>query len=283
MPKIRIDGVGVVNVDDSFLDLSPEEQNETIEEIVREAKRSSPTDLPEKKYDWVSDVTGSIGALGGGILGAIGGTAIAPGAGTVAGGVAGSASGGAAGGAFGEWLEGKLDPERGRRTGEIFDTALTEGAWGLIPGVGGAATKTTARAGSRLVNILTRPFGGAIKLPSDYILTGLSKLSPRQKKALASSYMQRLTDAGLKPQAGQEYIRVIMDGTKESVSKFFKKHRGEKDFERVVELFYAELVRDGIWKGAMAEPIARAAHEIYREEKGYKNQGGLISRVKDIR
>lgn len=36
MPKIQIDGVGTVEVDDSFLTLSPEEQDETIQEIAAE-------------------------------------------------------------------------------------------------------------------------------------------------------------------------------------------------------------------------------------------------------
>ena len=43
MAKIQIDGVGVVEVDDSFLDLSPEEQQQVVDQIKAESQQGSAT------------------------------------------------------------------------------------------------------------------------------------------------------------------------------------------------------------------------------------------------
>lgn len=138
MAQIKIDGVGTVNVDDSFFDLSPDEQNEIVKDIIFQVEGKDTKD-PGKEWDWISDVTGTIGAAGGAIAGGIFGGGV----GALPGGVAG----GAAGGAAGEWLEQKLRGEDD--TGAIFDEGVVQGAWGLLPGGAAVPVKAAVKGAGR--------------------------------------------------------------------------------------------------------------------------------------
>ena len=61
MPKINIDGIGMVELDDSFTSLSADDQNATIEQIIE--SQTKPEIKGKKEYDWISDVTGTIGSV----------------------------------------------------------------------------------------------------------------------------------------------------------------------------------------------------------------------------
>ena len=250
--QVEIDGLGTVELDDGFNDLSPEDKNATIQEIID--SQNKPEFKGEKKFDWISDVTGTAGS----ILGAIGGSLVAPVAGTVAGGVAG----GAAGGAFGEYLEGLIDTDRGRDTSDIGSTAISEGAFGLIPGAGGVLTKGGLRHGAKALQTIN-PFGKGIKLPSEQLIKGVAKLSNKQKKELGSSLLERVMKVTGKKhaQAGQEYIRVIMDGTPKAVDKLFKAEKGNPVFEKVVTNFYQELIENGVLRAGGLSAATRGLIE----------------------
>ena len=132
MPKINIDGIGMVELDDSFTSLSADEQNATIEQIIE--SQTKPKFAGEKQFDWISDVTGTIGSVVGGIGGAVLGGTFGAGVGAIPGAVGGSVAGGAAGGALGEYIEG-LIPGQERSGDDVASTAIQEGAFGLVPGL----------------------------------------------------------------------------------------------------------------------------------------------------
>ena len=296
MPKVRIEGVGVVNLSDDFLDLSPEEQSATIDEIVSSHK-AAPSPQPQfdepsgPKSHWVdsiSDVTGTIGSvaggIGGGALGALTGPA-APVA-IPGGAVAGSVAGGAAGGAFGEWIEGLIDP-RGRRSDEIIDTAIQEGAWGLIPGVGGLATKAGLRAGASALSLIPRALGFTVKTPSEAILKGVSKFSQKElNKFFNESVLKKMSKTSTEKlrQVGINDLRslnVLMNKTDPAMQKkIIKALKGDKDFEKLINNFYAGIAQRGVKRGGLvaAGGDLIQAQDPYRDKAEYAEGGevGLL-------
>ena len=293
MPKVRIEGVGVVNLSDDFLDLSPEEKNATIDEIARSHKGSgqppqTTENTGEKSLDWISDVTGTVGSVAGGIGGAALGALTGPAAPVAipGGAVAGSAAGGAAGGAFGEWVEGLIDP-RGRRGDEVFDTAVQEGAWGLIPGVGGAATKAGLRAGGSALSLIPRALGFTVKTPSEAILKGVSKFSEKELnkffnesvlKRMSKTTTEKLKRAGI---PDLRSLNVLMNKSDPALQKkIIKALKGDKDFEKLINQFYAGIAQRGVKRGALVSAGGHAAHEFaFGSEDGYAlggTVGGLL-------
>ena len=88
---------------------------------------------------WVGQTIGGTGgALAGAAKGAAIGSALGP-IGTVAGGIIGGGIGGFLGGGIGEVAEGAI--RQGDVNTNVTGAAATEGLFGLIPGVGGLATK----------------------------------------------------------------------------------------------------------------------------------------------
>ena len=254
MPKINIDGIGMVEVDDGFTSLSPDEQNATIEEII--SSQEQPKAKGEKEWDWISDVTGTIGSVAGGVGGAFLGSLAGP-VGTVGGAVTGSSAGGAAGGALGEYIEG-LIPGQERAGHDVASTAIQEGAFGLIPGVGGVLTKGGARAGSRVLGKL--PIIGKF-LGTDQIAKEFAKLSFNQKqKVLDPLVLKALKSAPKGGKLKKEFKDDILQlayGSHEIIDKFFKKYKGKPQFEKAVNKFYTDLVKSGVIVGGGVSAVAR--------------------------
>ena len=174
--KIDIDGIGVVEIDDSFADLSPDEQRKEIDEIVASQERADPDE--NHTTGWGSTIGGTIGSIAGGIGGSIAGAA-ALGAGAVPGAIIGSSTLGGAGGALGEKVEQWfLGWKRGHKVGDnedIADAGTSEFLFGLIPGVGGNAGKAGARFLAKSANSTAKLFTGAANAGRSLIGTGAAK------------------------------------------------------------------------------------------------------------
>ena len=279
MIEIEIDGIGTIEVDDSFKDLSPEQQNLEIEEIVEtyNSKNQIQKKSGGKEYDWISDVTGTLGSViggtGGALLGSLGGPI-----GTGAGAIAGGGAGGAAGGAFGEWIEGMLD-DAGREDYDIASTALSEGAFGLIPGIGGVVTKGGTRAGSKLLGKL--PLISKLT-PAEDIVKGFSRLNKFQKKDVAQRAQKAVFDAmkaDPKVVGGtadpkhlnllSDWVKVLAEGTDDAVKGLFQRNKGNPIFEKLIDTYYTELVQQGVLRGAGVSAAGRGLLE-YDRDKDYE-------------
>ena len=159
--KIKVAGVGVVEVDAGFLDLSENEKQQTLTEIkqahstatsatVDNATETEP-DPETQDSDWKGQ---TVGGMAGSIAGGAVGVALAPftfGLSVPIGAVLGGALGGAAGEAaeqsldnyFDDDVETKWNELSPQQQEEIISAGVEEGIWGLVPGVGSAVGKGT--------------------------------------------------------------------------------------------------------------------------------------------
>ena len=267
--QVEIDGIGTIELSDDFGTLSPEDQNNAIEEIIEayNNKDKAKEVSSGKKYDWISDVTGTLGSIVGGIggatLGAIGGPI-----GVGVGAVGGSTTGGAAGGAFGEWIEG-LIPGQEREGHDIASSAIQEGAFGLIPGVGGLVTKGGLRAGSRLLSKV--PVIG--KFAADQSISKqFAKLSTKQKDKIITPLLDKFIksvprNARVKARYKQDLKDAFMKGYGLDVNRLFKKYAGRPQFEKAVNEFYNQLVKRGVIAGGGVEAAGKGLLESYKNEE----------------
>ena len=268
--QVEIDGIGTVELSDDFATLSPEDQNNAIEEIIEayNSKDKVKKVSSGKKYDWISDVTGTVGSIIGGVGGAIGGGVFGGGIGAIPGAIGGGAAGGAAGGAFGEYIEGLLDPA-GREAHDYASTAIQEGAFGLIPGVGGALTKGGLRVGSKVLSKI--PIVG--KFAADQSISKqFAKLSTKQKDKIITPLLDKFVKsiprgAKVKAKYKQDLKDAMLKGYGLDIDRLFKKYGGKPQFEKAVNDFYNQLVARGVIVGGGVEAAGKGLLEGYKEDK----------------
>ena len=205
-----------------LLDKLPDEQYGDFKETLR-----TKFNIVEETSGWGQTIGGTAGSVLGAIGGGLAGTAAGP-AGTVGGGIAGSVAGGAAGGAAGEWIEqlltGSGDDE------DVIEAGAEEALWGLIPGVGGAATKTGLKAASNVANAGSKAIGTVKNIAGSAIGRGAGKgTATRAGVALP---LVEVADATLKGSKGllnkfsilpeavrNEIMETAIKGTKEFAEK----------------------------------------------------------------
>ena len=172
--RIEIGGVGIVEVPASFLDLSPEEQEATINEIhqqhaggsqqqeepSRRGRNRGRQDRTPKEDDGEAYVGQTVGGIAGGVAGAAAGAGIGAWAapftfglsipiGAVIGGALGAAVGGAGGEAAEHAISNVFDGDEKTawnnlteaQKADIIEAGVEEGIFGLVPGVGGGIGK----------------------------------------------------------------------------------------------------------------------------------------------
>ena len=275
MPKVKIPSIGrSINVPEGSTDA---EVDQFVEEAIA-AHNAAP-----KKYDWISDVTGGIGSIVGGIGGAyVGGPA---------GAIAGSSTLGALGGAGGEAIEDWLDP-KGRQGSDYFDTATTEGLFGLIPGLAGAGVKGTARAvqqvGSKLP--ITKEIGQALKQTEGFWHTFSKRLSDipnKQRKKLLNKWMKdnNVNIGDVADDKIPDFIKA-MDDLILKDKNLRKKFPDKEALEASRKELYDKWYRDQVAKGVLTKGTAAAVGtNVYLDAAGNEdlyNKGGLSSKISKI-
>lgn len=274
MAKVKLPSGRIVKVPDGM------SQEETIDFLIDRLDGNDEYDddrtqllhrkHPEKSYDWISDVTGTIGSVIGGVGGAVAGGVFGGGIGAVPGAVGGSTAGGAAGGALGEYIEGLLDP-RERQGSDIASTAIQEGAFGLIPGVGGAATKGGLRAGHKVLSKI--PVVGKL-LPSTEVTKQFAKLNIEQKKLIIDPLIQEFVQnlpKGAKLKPGElSKLSSVFYGNAKNIDDYFKQFAGKPKFEKAVNAFYNKLVARGVLVGGAATATG-CSELLAQNEKNFWN------------
>ena len=301
--RIKIDGVGVVELGDEFLQLSPEEQNATIDEI---AKSHGGAD---ENTDWIGQTVGGTGgAIAGAAAGAYAGTFLAPftfGLSIPIGAVLGGIIGGAAGGAGGEYIEKKIENDWDALTpdqqAEVIAAGVEEGIWGAIPGGVGSAAKgarvltkvnqkqSTAFLKAAIARVTGKGVAGqAANVAADIIIDASvvgklakwgSKLSDKQKRKiigpLIDGFIKSLpANATLKAGIKEDMIKFGYGGA-EALEKLFARMAGTKAGQDAIRKW---ALSDVAKKAGIASvlTVLKGAGKAYSEVE-YENRGGLIA------